>query len=147
MEKLELEPKQIFDFVGYLREDKTHLGTLADLNNSGASSRALLSGQAAHVTHRPVNSYREASSPRSALQGSTKQMSSGQGKCPQVVKPVPDSLTWAVDALSQPREDLDPNAFPPVAISGKEVAKLIAYARESFSLHQGGPTCPDPGIW
>ena len=39
---------------------------LADLKNAGASYRPLLSGQATHVPHRSVNSYRETSSPRSA---------------------------------------------------------------------------------
>ena len=38
--------------------------------------------------------------------------------------PVPDPQAWAVDALSLPWEDLDPYAFPPVAILGKVVGKL-----------------------
>ena len=40
------------------------------------------------------------------------------------MSPVPDPLAWAVNALSLPREDLDPHAFLPVAILGKMVAKL-----------------------
>ena len=46
-------------------QGQTHLGTVADLNlkNSGASGHTLLSGQAAQVTHKHVNSYSEASAP------------------------------------------------------------------------------------
>ena len=33
-------------------------------------------------------------------------------KLPRFVSPVPDSLAWAVDALSLSREDLNPYAFP-----------------------------------
>ena len=57
IEKSELEPKQIFKFVGYqynLRgQGQTHLGTLADsrLKDSGTSHRPLLSDQATHVAH------------------------------------------------------------------------------------------------
>ena len=40
------------------------------------------------------------------------------------VSPVPDPQAWIVDALSLPWEDLDPYAFPPVAILGKVVEKL-----------------------
>ena len=40
------------------------------------------------------------------------------------VSPVPDPQAWAVHALSLPWEDLDPYAFPPVAILGKVVGKL-----------------------
>ena len=46
-------------------------------------------------------------------------------KLPQFVSPVPDSLATAVDALSLPWEDLDAYAFPPVAILGKVVQKLL----------------------
>ena len=45
-------------------------------------------------------------------------------KLNQFVSPVPDPLAWAVDAFSLPWEDLDPYAFPPVAILGKVVEKL-----------------------
>ena len=43
-------------------------------------------------------------------------------KLPQFGSQVPDSLAWAVHELSLPWEDLDPYAFPPVAILGKVVA-------------------------
>ena len=46
-------------------------------------------------------------------------------KLPQFVSPVPDSLVVAVDALTLPWEDLDAYAFPPTAILGKVVEKLI----------------------
>ena len=45
-------------------------------------------------------------------------------KLPHFVSPVSNSLTWAVDALSQSWVDLDPNIFPPVAVLGKVVEKL-----------------------
>ena len=54
-------------------------------------------------------------------------------RLPQFVSLVPDPVAWAVDALSLPWEDLDPCAFPPVAILGKVVEKLQDYrAAESF---------------
>ena len=40
-------------------------------------------------------------------------------KLPRLVSPVPDSLAWAVDALSLPWDYLDPYALPPVTILGK----------------------------
>ena len=43
-------------------------------------------------------------------------------KLPQFVSPVPDLL--AIDALSQPWEDMGAYAFPPTAILGKVVEKL-----------------------
>ena len=46
-------------------------------------------------------------------------------KLPLFVSPVPDSLAIAVDALSMPWEDLDAYAFPPTAILGKVVEKLL----------------------
>ena len=46
-------------------------------------------------------------------------------KLPQFVSLVPDSLATAVDALSLPWEDLDAYVFPPVAILGKVVEKLL----------------------
>ena len=46
-------------------------------------------------------------------------------KLPQFVSPVPDPLAIAVDALSIPWENLDAYAFPPVAILGKVVEKLL----------------------
>ena len=40
-------------------------------------------------------------------------------KLAQFVSPVPDPLAWAVDALSLSWEDMDPYAFPPLAIAGE----------------------------
>ena len=48
-------------------------------------------------------------------------------KLPQFVSLVPDPQAWAVDALSLSWEDLEPYAFPPVAILGKVVEKLQDY--------------------
>ena len=45
-------------------------------------------------------------------------------KLPQFVSPVPDPQAWAVDTLSLSWEDLNPYAFPLVAILGKVVEKL-----------------------
>ena len=55
-------------------------------------------------------------------------------KLPQFVSPVPDSLAWAVDALSLSWEDLNPSAFPPVAILGKMVEKLQDYPCNTIIL-------------
>ena len=46
-------------------------------------------------------------------------------KLPVFVSPVPDPMATAVDALSLPWEDLDAYAFPPAAILGKVVEKLL----------------------
>ena len=46
-------------------------------------------------------------------------------KLPRFVSPVPDLLAWKVDALSVPWQDLDAYVFPPVALLGKVVSKLI----------------------
>ena len=46
-------------------------------------------------------------------------------KLPQFVSPVLDSLAVAVDALTLPWKDLDAYAFPPTAILGKVVEKLM----------------------
>ena len=46
-------------------------------------------------------------------------------KLPQFVSPVPDSQAVAVDALTLLWEDLDAYAFPPTAILGKVVEKLL----------------------
>ena len=48
-------------------------------------------------------------------------------KLVQFVSPVPDPLGWAVDAVSLSLEDLDPYAFPLVAILCKMVARLQDY--------------------
>ena len=53
-------------------------------------------------------------------------------KLAQFVSPVPDPLVWTGDALSLSWEDLDPYAFPPVAILGKVMVKLQAHTGESF---------------
>ena len=50
-----------------------------------------------------------------------------KNKPAQFVSLVPDPLIWAADALSLSWEDMDPYAFPPVAILGKVVAKLQDY--------------------
>ena len=64
-------------------------------------------------------------------------------KLPQFVSPVPDTISWAVDALSLPWEDLDPYAFPPVAILGKVVAKLRDYpCRRIILIAPGWPNMP-----
>ena len=46
-------------------------------------------------------------------------------KLPRFVSPVPDLLAWKVDALSVPWQDLDAYVFPPVAVLGKVVSKLM----------------------
>ena len=67
-------------------------------------------------------------------------------KLPQFVSPVPESLAWAVDALSLPREDLDQYAFPPEAILGKVVAKCKDYSCRTIILIT--PEWPNmPWIW
>ena len=64
-------------------------------------------------------------------------------KLPHFVSPVPDFLVWAVDTLSLPWEDLDPCAFPPVAILGKVVAKLRDYpCRRITTIAPGWPNMP-----
>ena len=64
-------------------------------------------------------------------------------KLPQFVSPVPDSLAWAVDALSLPWEDLDLYVFPPVAMMGKVVAKLKDYScRRIILIAPGWPNMP-----
>ena len=52
-----------------------------------------------------------------------------KNKLPQFVSLVPDNLAWTVDALNLSWEDLNPYAFPPVAILGKVVDKLQEYSR------------------
>ena len=59
-------------------------------------------------------------------------------KLPLLVSPVPDSLTTAVDALSQPGEDLDAYAFLPVALLGKVVEKLLG-----LPMQKNNPDCPE----
>ena len=56
-------------------------------------------------------------------------------KLPLFVSPVPDSLAFAVDALTLPWEDLDAYAFPPTPILGKVVEKLLD------SMQETNPDC------
>ena len=64
-------------------------------------------------------------------------------KLPQFVSPVPDPQAWAVDALSLSWEDLDPYAFPPVAILGKVVEKLQDYpCNRIILIAPGWPNMP-----
>ena len=46
-------------------------------------------------------------------------------KLPKFVSPVPDRLAWAVDALILQWTDLDAYAFPPTALLGQVVTKLL----------------------
>ena len=64
-------------------------------------------------------------------------------KLPQFVSPVPDPLAWAVEALSLSWEDLDPYAFPPIAIFGKVLMKLQDYPfRRIIRIAPGWPNMP-----
>ena len=64
-------------------------------------------------------------------------------KLPQFVSPVPDTLAVAVDALTLPWEDLDAYAFPPTAILGKVVEKLLDSPCKRFILiAPGWPNMP-----
>ena len=64
-------------------------------------------------------------------------------KLPQFVSPVLDPLTWGVHAPSLPWEDLDPYAFPVVAILGKVVKKMQDYLFRIFILVVPDPIVPD----
>ena len=64
-------------------------------------------------------------------------------KLPQFLSPVPDSLAVAVDALTLPWEDLDAYAFPPTAILGKVVAKLLdSPCKRIIMIALGWPNMP-----
>ena len=64
-------------------------------------------------------------------------------KLPQFVSPVPDSLAVAVDALTLPWEDLDAYAFPPTAILGKVVEKLLdSPCKRIIMIDPGWPNMP-----
>ena len=64
-------------------------------------------------------------------------------KLPQFVSPVPDSLAVAVDALTLPWEDLDAYAFPPTAILGKVVEKLLdSPCKRLVLIAPGWPNMP-----
>ena len=61
-------------------------------------------------------------------------------KLPLFVSPVPDTLALAVDALTLPWEDLDAYAFPPTALLGKVVEKLLDSPCKKLILI--APRCP-----
>ena len=64
-------------------------------------------------------------------------------KLPQFVSPVPDSLAVAVDALTLPWEDLDAYTFPPTAILGKVVEKLLdSPCQRLILIAPGWPNMP-----
>ena len=64
-------------------------------------------------------------------------------KLPQFVSPVPDSLAVAVDALTLPWDDLDAYAFPPTAILGKVVEKLLdSPCKRLILIGLGWPNMP-----
>ena len=64
-------------------------------------------------------------------------------KLTQFVSPFPDPQAWAVDALSLLWEDLDPYAFPPVALLGKVVSKLQDNpCRRMILVAPGWPNMP-----
>ena len=64
-------------------------------------------------------------------------------KLPQFVSPVPDSLAVAVDALTLPWEDLDAYAFPPTAILGKVVEKILdSPCQRLILIAPGWPNMP-----
>ena len=64
-------------------------------------------------------------------------------KLPQFVSPVPDPQSWAVDALSLSWDGLDPYAFPPAAILGKVVEKLLDYpCNRIILIAPGWPNMP-----
>ena len=65
-EKSELDPRQVFSFIGY-QFGQTHTRALAgfDRQNLDNSVRSGVSGLAVHVPHRAPNSHRKASPPRS----------------------------------------------------------------------------------
>ena len=57
-------------------------------------------------------------------------------KLSRFVSPVPDRLAWKIDALSLHWENLDTYAFPPTAILGQVVTKLL-----DQKCSQNGPHC------
>ena len=64
-------------------------------------------------------------------------------KLPKFVSPVPDRLAWAVDALSLQWKDLDAYAFPPTALLGQVVAKLLDHGcRRLILIAPGWPNMP-----
>ena len=64
-------------------------------------------------------------------------------KLPQFVSPVPDSLAVAVDALTLSWDELDAYAFPPTAILGKVVEKLLdSPCKRLILIAPGWPNMP-----
>ena len=64
-------------------------------------------------------------------------------KLPRFVSPVPDSLAWKVDALSLQWKDLDAHAFPPTALLGQVVSKLLDHSyRRLILIAPGWPNVP-----
>ena len=64
-------------------------------------------------------------------------------KLPLFVSLVPDSLAFAVDALTLPWEDLDAYAFPPTPILGKVVEKLLdSPCKRLILIAPGWPNMP-----
>ena len=64
-------------------------------------------------------------------------------KLPQFVSPVPDPLALAVDALTLPWDELDAYAFPPTAILGKVVEKLLdSPCQRLILIAPGWPNMP-----
>ena len=64
-------------------------------------------------------------------------------KLPKFVSPVPDTLAWAVDALSLQWKDLDAYAFPPTALLGQVVTKLLDHGcRRLILIAPGWPNMP-----
>ena len=59
-------------------------------------------------------------------------------KLSNFVSPVPDPLTWAVDALSLSWEDLDPHALSPEGILSKKVAIFQDYTEADTGLSERG---------
>ena len=64
-------------------------------------------------------------------------------KLPKFVSPVPDRLAWEVDALSLQWTDLDAYAFPPTALLGQVVTKLLDHGcRRLILIAPGWPNMP-----
>ena len=56
---------------------------------------------------------------------------------------VPDRLAWKVDALSLQWENLDAYAFPPIALLGQVVTKLLDHrCRRMILIAPGWPNMP-----
>ena len=162
-EKSELDPKQVFNFVGYqfnvkegkVRPTPEHWQTLTD------KILSILSG--------PVCPVREFMSLIGLLTATEKQVHLGQlhmrliqwhlknnWRVPESLeKVIPGSTinyhslfhhfpqAWAVDALSLSWENLDPYAFPPAAILGKVVEKLQDYpCNRIILIAPGWPNMP-----